>query len=103
MGDRKWKQEVLERDCHRCKICGSKNFLTVHHKIPKCRGGQGTPENTVCWCTICHRFFHKEWGLTISDDFGNPLEQGYVHRSRKQKTKKPHRHCKHSKKERYRR
>lgn len=100
MGDRKWKQEVLERDCHTCKICGSHNQLTVHHKVAKCKGGAGVPENTVCWCAICHRAYHKKWGLTQSDDYGNPLQNHYTKPTQK-KTRKPHRHCKHSKKIRY--
>ena len=91
----KWKQEVHERDCHKCKICGSTYRLTVHHKLPVARFGQGNLENCVCWCQICHRVFHKRWGLTTSDDYGNPVGNYHSHGSkkskRKQKRQKKHR------------
>jgi len=90
VGDNKWKALIRERDGNRCKICGSSEHLTIHHKIPKCRGGQSSEENCVTWDCICHRAYHLKWGLTISDDFGNPLEKGYQHRNSSQKTKKPH-------------
>lgn len=97
MATRVWKQEVHERDCHKCKICSTggskKNPLSVHHRIPVARGGKSNKENCVCWCTICHRAYHKEWGLTISDDFGNPVESRYTsksarHRKRIKKNKR---------------
>jgi len=69
----KWKQEAHERDCHKCKICGSTYRLTVHHKLPVARGGQGNLENCVCWCTICHRNYHAQYGNTTSNDYGNPI------------------------------
>ena len=89
----KWKQEVHERDCHKCKICGSTYRLTVHHKLPVTRGGQGNLENCVCWCQICHRVFHKRWGLTTSDDYGNPVGEFHLHGSKK-RSKKARRHGK---------
>ena len=93
MGNNKWKEEVRTRDCFKCKICGSPNNLTIQHKIPLCRGGQSTLENTVCWCTWCHRDYHKKWGMAISDDFGNPTEHGYQHRnsSKRKQSKKQRR------------
>lgn len=67
-----WKLDVQERDGFRCKICGSKHDLTVHHKLPSSRGGKGCLSNCVCWCRKCHSEYHSRWGLTTSDDFGNP-------------------------------
>jgi len=68
-----WKLQVHERECHQCKICGSRSGLTVHHKLPVSRGGKGCLENCVCWCKRCHNLYHKIWSLTTSDDYGNPV------------------------------
>ena len=73
MSKSNWKSYVHERDCGKCRICGSNNHITVHHKLPKARGGKGTLENCVCWCRDCHRNYHNRWGLTTSDDYGNPV------------------------------
>lgn len=64
---------MLERDNYCCKICGSSSHPTVHHKIAKARGGKGCLENCVVWCRECHRNYHNKWGITTSDDYGNPV------------------------------
>ena len=88
MGTSKWKIAVHERDCFKCKICGSSNYLTVHHKLPVSRGGKGTLENCVCWCKYCHRDYHKKWNLTTSDDYGNPVGEYKGHASKKKRKNK---------------
>jgi len=95
MATREWKRKVHERDCYKCRICGTKgsknNPLTVHHRRAVARGGQSNAENCVCWCTICHRDYHKEWGLTTSDDYGNPTEPRYSGRTKRKHHKHRHR------------
>lgn len=76
-----WKLTVLEVFNHTCQICGSHSNLTVHHKKPLGRGGGSTADNVVCWCRDCHRAYHNKWGVTISDNFGNPVEHRYEHRN----------------------
>jgi 5-methylcytosine-specific restriction endonuclease McrA len=88
-----WKLEVHERECNQCKICGSKYRLTVHHKLPVSRGGAGCLSNCVCWCSECHRAYHKKWGLTTSDDYGNPVGPYHSHGSKK-KSRKSRKHAK---------
>lgn len=83
-----WKQKIHERDCFKCKICGSSKGLTVHHKLPVSRGGKGTLENCVCWCKECHREYHKRWNLTTSDDYGNPIGEYRGNSSKKKKKKR---------------
>lgn len=96
---RGWKLEVHERECHKCKICGSAHRLTVHHKLPVSRGGHGNLENCVCWCAMCHRAYHKRWGLTTSDDYGNPVGEyrstGDRKRSKKSRKIKRRQRAKH--------
>lgn len=90
MAIRGWKLAIHERECFKCKICGSSKNLTIHHKLPVARGGRSNLENCVCWCRDCHREYHKNWGLTESDDFGNPIEEMYATK-KKRKRKKKHR------------
>ena len=87
MPKRGWKIAIHERDCYTCKICGSTKQITVHHKLPVHRGGKGNLANCVCWCAVCHREYHKKWGLTESDDFGNPIGEYKSVGSKKKKHK----------------
>jgi hypothetical protein len=93
-----WKLEIHERECHCCKICGGIYRLTVHHKLPKARGGRSDKDNCVCWCATCHREFHNRWGLTTSDDYGNPVGD-YKGTNRPQK-RKQRKHCRKHRKNR---
>jgi 5-methylcytosine-specific restriction endonuclease McrA len=50
------RESVLRRDRWRCRRCGSEENLTLHHVVPRSRGGKHLPDNlvTVCWYK-CHR------------------------------------------------
>jgi len=56
-----YKAVVHARDVV-CQNCGSSKNLTVHHIIPKCRGGSNTPENCILLCRDCHRALHEGEG-----------------------------------------
>ncbi len=47
---------VLARDGWRCRApwCGSRNRLTVHHVIPRSRGGPWALWNLLTLCGDCH-------------------------------------------------
>lgn len=49
----KVRQEVYERDNHRCILCGNPNVQVAHY-IPRSRLGLGIAENLVCLCVVCH-------------------------------------------------
>lgn len=49
----KVRQEVYDRDNHRCIICGNPNVQIAHY-IPRSRLGLGIPENLACLCVVCH-------------------------------------------------
>jgi len=61
------RQEVKDRDLHRCRCCGEKGpgaggdaTLQVHHIEPDpdhC--GRHDPENLITLCTGCHDWVHK--------------------------------------------
>lgn len=42
----------------RCELCGSVDFLHVHHKIPISKGGNHVPENLQTLCEMCHSIKH---------------------------------------------
>jgi len=50
---RELRQLVIERD-KGCKICGSKNHLVAHHKIPYRQTGDNSLNNLIALCKKCH-------------------------------------------------
>lgn len=70
--------EVLERDGHKCRICGweydqkkpgdPRNFLELHHLEHHVKGGENTVENLVTLCNVHHDQVHS------SDAKGREIE-----------------------------
>lgn len=61
----KVRKEVMERDGHKCIICGSVSNLQVAHFVSRSRLGLGIPQNLTILCDCCHFEFdngksHKE-------------------------------------------
>ncbi len=58
--ERMWKvppvnrREVLRRDHHSCKYCGSAKHLTLDHVMPRSKGGSHTWDNVVAACERCN-------------------------------------------------
>lgn len=50
----KVRREVMERDGHKCIICGSTNNLQVAHYVSRARLGLGIPQNLAVMCGVCH-------------------------------------------------
>lgn len=55
----KVKNEVWERDNHRCIFCGSSQAMPNLHVISRAYGGLGIPENIVTGCMDCHRLMDQ--------------------------------------------
>jgi hypothetical protein len=56
------RQQVLERDNHRCQICGADEVIEVHHIAPLGVGGsdeKDVAENMITLCGECHRKVHN--------------------------------------------
>ena len=52
---------VIKRDGGKCRTCGSRNRIQVHHIIPvKDGGGLCGPENLITLCGICHGIAHRK-------------------------------------------
>lgn len=49
------RSAVLARDARRCRICGSRDFVHVHHRRP----GLHDPEWLVTLCAGCHARVHR--------------------------------------------
>jgi len=54
----KLRDEILERDDHRCVSCGIEEDLQVHHIIPRDSGGENSKENLATLCADCHFYAH---------------------------------------------
>lgn len=72
-----WKKQVKIDQDFICPVCGKKGTnktLDIHHKKPKSKKGTNVRDNVVAWHrNTCHRDYHREHGLQISDDYGNPI------------------------------
>lgn len=55
------REKILERDEHKCVVCGSSEELSVHHLVPKSAGGSDSLSNLITVCVVCHNLkFHKD-------------------------------------------
>lgn len=48
------RKEILKRDNHACRNCGSDEHLEVHHIIPVTMGGTKDESNLCTLCSDCH-------------------------------------------------
>jgi hypothetical protein len=59
------RQLVLERDGHKCVLCGSVERLNVHHILPKeflaYRYLQFDIRNLITCCPKCHKYGNKSF------------------------------------------
>ena len=63
-------KQVLGRDGWRCRSCGSRNSLHIHHIIFRSQQGPDEAWNLIALCNSCHDGVHKdvkdgEYGLTL--------------------------------------
>lgn len=55
--DRAWRiirDEILERDGHRCTRCGGTDRVQVHHVVPYRYSKSHAPSNLTTLCRSCH-------------------------------------------------
>ncbi len=76
------REQILNRDHHECRSCGSRYKLRVHHIHPRHSGGPNTPANLITTCNRCHTKIHQgflkltgnpERKITWTDATGTPL------------------------------
>lgn len=60
----KWKKrvaQVMERDGHKCRMCGtSRGLADVHHIIKRSQGGGDDMDNLITLCRRCHNKQHAQ-------------------------------------------
>lgn len=61
-----FRQKVLDRDNHKCVICGSGYNIEVHHYVnwSSCVAGRYLVSNAVSVCKKHHRQFHARYTKT---------------------------------------
>lgn len=72
------RRRVLERDGHRCVLCGSDGNLRVHHLRRVADGGSNDDKNLVTLCDDCHLEHHRaeEEAREIEEDAEDMLLLG---------------------------
>lgn len=57
----RWRRLALQRARFRCEAAGCRHtqFLEVHHRVPRERGGADGLDNLVVLCSRCHRALHE--------------------------------------------
>lgn len=68
---RDWKDQTLERD-QRCRYCGTRRNLHVHHIDYKSQGGNNDLHNLIALCVEHHDLVHTNKGLW------QPLLRAYI-------------------------
>jgi 5-methylcytosine-specific restriction endonuclease McrA len=63
-------KSILQRDCWKCRSCGSRNALHEHHIVFRSQQGPDEAWNLITLCSSCHDGIHKdvkdgEYGLTV--------------------------------------
>lgn len=68
-------QEILNRDGWKCRYCGFRNNLHVHHIIFRSDNGPDESWNLITLCSSCHNGVHFEAQDGI---YGLRLDSGYL-------------------------
>lgn len=71
------RKAIYRRDGFACALCDSTKYMSIHHFIPRCRGGSNHPHNLITLCTYCHSHVH---GTPLYDTDMTPedIEQAIV-------------------------
>jgi Holliday junction DNA helicase RuvB len=61
------RRKVLARDGHKCRLCGSRHRLHIHHIIPVSMGGPTELDNLITLCRSCHARVHAGLVRIVGD------------------------------------
>lgn len=64
------REEILIRDGYRCRLCCSKDNLTVHHRTWRRFGGKTVRGNLLALCEPCHSLVHARLLIVLGDPEG---------------------------------
>jgi 5-methylcytosine-specific restriction endonuclease McrA len=65
------KREVMRRDRHQCRICGSRDQVDPHHVVFRSALGKDTVENVAAVCRVCHDEIHA-YRLFVTGNANTP-------------------------------
>ena len=81
----KQRQKVVERDRHRCRVCGDSEFVHVHHIKPRKEfddvSNSNTLNNLITLCPQCHGTFEGRWQDAGPDEFEEKAKELYSQRA----------------------
>ena len=58
MKDKQIYQQIIENEPY-CQLCGSTNYLHIHHIYYRSQLGKTTPKNLIRLCGKCHSLVHS--------------------------------------------
>lgn len=64
------REEVLARDDHCCRHCGSTHNVTVHHRRWRSYGGKTNASNLLTLCESCHSLVHARLLVVLGEPTG---------------------------------
>ncbi len=67
------RQEALERDGGRCRVCNASMGLEVHHRCYDSLGTEDEIEDLTTLCASCHGLFSRAVGEARGLGFGRPV------------------------------
>lgn len=67
-----FRRRILQRDQYRCRACGERGLVDVHHLRPRSIGGKDTTKNCAALCRACHSYLHVG-RLTMTGDADGEL------------------------------
>lgn len=58
----KLRNKIINRDSNRCILCGSQNYLQVHHIVPRTDStSTNDPDNLITLCRSCHKSIESNY------------------------------------------
>ena len=72
------RKTIYRRDGWQCAVCGSHQYLQIHHYIPRGQGGADCPHNLITLCSDCHAMAHGINLVGLPDLTQEEMEQWIV-------------------------
>lgn len=67
------RREVLDRDGYRCRCCGTRDQVDVHHIRFRSVGGGDSLRNCAAFCRSCHSEIHAYRLAVVGDNANRKL------------------------------
>lgn len=81
------KDVIIKRDGGKCRKCGTTQYLTVDHILPKCEGGTNDFSNLETLCRVCHNRKDNSLHRKLSSKLSKEYLERVVERMEKKRVK----------------